>query len=185
MPWSARCSAISAARSACPRVRIGYRLGLFDALLMATARRRPPNSPTRTGLAERDTCGNGRWPRPPTAISCSTRRHEQFQPDAGTGDGFRGRRTARCYLEGAFDLERGHGRRPVQGRGRIPHRCRCCLGRKLRLPVLRRRRVLPAGLRQRDRSIMAAGARRRPCRRLQARRARWRMSAAASASRRC
>ena len=81
-----------------------------------------------------------------------------LQPDARAGDGVRG--------EGQPGLSRRRlrprrrdDRGPAQGRGGLPQRRRRRLGRQQRLPVLRRRRVLPAGLRQRHRAGLAAGAR--------------------------
>ena len=124
---------------------------------MTRGRRPPPSSPpNRADRALRARMGA----RPGRQRLRRLRaRRGAFQPDARTGDGVRGEGQPGLSRR-RLRSQRRHGRGPAQGRGRLPQRRRSRLGRQLRLPVLRRRRVLPAGLRQRRCAGLAAGARR-------------------------
>ena len=84
-----------------PTVRIGFRLGLFDALHRhgpATA----AELAARTGLPSA-TSGNGRWRRPPTATSTYDAAGERFSLSPEQAMVF-AVKDSPVYLAGAFDL---------------------------------------------------------------------------------
>ena len=62
------------------------------------------------------------------------------------------------YLQGAFDLAVVDDGKPAAGRARVPHGQGRRLGRSVAVPVLHGRALLPAGLSQQPRGIVAAGA---------------------------
>ena len=165
-----------------PTVRIGFRLGLFDALHeggpataaeLADAQAAWPNA----------MCASGRWPRPPTATSTTTPPSAAFSLSPEQAMVF-AVKDSPVYLAGAFDMAAAMIEGEPKVEARFPHRRGRALGRLGRLPVLRHRRLLPSGLRQQHRPVLAAGARRRG-RRSWRRAPRSPTSAAASASRPC
>ena len=122
----------------------------------ATARPARPNSPS--GPAWRnDACANGRWRRPPTATSRSTGKTQRFSLTPEQAMVF-AVKDSPVYLEGAFDLVAAM----VEGRPKVEaafkHGGGVAWGESSGLPVLRGRRILPAGLRQQHRPVLASRA---------------------------